>query len=99
MPVGEFIAELLLKDLVGTVLCGIGYGTGMVVLKLLTFGKLRIAPLNTLHERKPKSRWWQDWGPWFHQSKHPKVLKADYACLARLLVWLAAIGLIVTYVT
>lgn len=89
MPVGEFIAELTLRFVFEFVICGAGYGTGWIILKLITLGRLRIAPLSTFEQRnRGQSKW--KWGVWLHRPMQPRALRAEVACLIGILAWFAA---------
>ncbi len=87
MP-GDFIIETLLRGFLEIVLYGILYYTGAFALSRITFGQLRLAPLNTLGEKDKKKR--VDWNPWIHRPGRGKALKAEWVCLTGVFVWVLA---------
>lgn len=91
MPAGEFIGEVILRPVLEWVICGLSYLTGLVFLKSVTLGRIRLAPLETIYRKNPEKRkWYQiDWHPWLHlPGKHP-ALKAESTCLVGFSIWLA----------
>ena len=89
MPLGEAIGELILRPIFELLFYGASYWTGFVVLKVLSAGTLRLAPLLTIHEknRGKKKRRKIDWSIWLHRPMQGRALKADVTCLAGMLVW------------
>ncbi len=85
MP-GDFIAEEFLRGLLKIIFYGIFYYTGAFTLSLVAFGRLRLAPPGAFGEKNKKER--IDWSPWFHLPGRGKALKAEYVCLAGILVWI-----------
>ena len=81
MPVGEFIAEIGLRLILEIVFYGIFYWAGFLVLKIASFGSIRLAPLSTIEtknrRKKGKKR---DWSIWLHRTMQGKVLKAEVVC-------------------
>ena len=56
MPLGEIIGEVILQPILEIAVCGIGYGVGFIVLKIGSLGKIKIAPLSTLGQKKKKKK-------------------------------------------
>ena len=94
MPVGEVIGELILRPIVELVFYGLSYWTGFLVLKSVSIGTIRLAPLATIEEKnRGRKKWHQiDWSIWLHRPGKGRALKAECTCLAGMLVWVA-IGL------
>jgi len=93
MPIGEIIAEVILRPIIELVFYGLSYWTGFVVLKGSTFGCIKLAPLSTIGEKnRKKQKWFQvDWSLWIHRPMHGRVLKAGCTCMVGILAW-AAVG-------
>ncbi|RJR44162.1 MAG: hypothetical protein C4576_13325 [Desulfobacteraceae bacterium] len=91
MPIGEIIGEMILRPILELVLYGLSYWTGFVVLKTVSIGTIRLAPLLTIQEKnRGKRKWYQvDWGIWLHRPMQGRALKAECTCLVGLLVWVA----------
>lgn len=93
MPLGEIIGEIILRPILEVVLYGLTYCIGFVILKLISFGSIKLAPLTTIEQKnRNKKKWYQiDWSIWIHLPKHGRALKAECTCLVGM-VALAAIG-------
>lgn len=88
MPLGEFIAEIGLKTIFECIIYGISYWTGFIILKLLSLGKLNLAPLSTIETKnRGKTKPWQtDWSIWLkHSNRKKTALKAEVTCLIGML--------------
>ena len=96
MPLGEFIAELVLRALLEIVLYGFFYGVGFVFLKAVTFGKLRLAPLASIGERNRRRKGDRriDWSIWLRRAGKGRALKAEWTCVVGALV-LVAVGVLI----
>ena len=95
MSLGESIVEPFLRPILETVIGGLSYLTGAVLVKVVTLGQVRLAPLSTLQEtnRTPKGKW--DWSIWLHREGKRSALKADMVCVLGFVVWIA--GGVCTY--
>jgi hypothetical protein len=84
----EIVAELFLRTVLETVIGGLSYLTGAVLVKVMTVGQVDLAPLSTLQEtnRTPKGKW--DWSIWLHRQGKRSALKADWVCVVGFLVWI-----------
>ena len=100
MPIREILGEMILRPLLEVVLYGLSYWTGAVVLTVVSAGKLRLAPLDSVSEKNPgKERWYQvDWGLWLRRRGKARMLKAECVCLVGFLVW-AVVGLVIYFLT
>lgn len=90
MPVGEIIAEVIIRPIFELIFYGLTYWTGAFVLKASSIGNLRLSPLSTIHERnRGKRKWYQiDWSIWLHLPNKGRMLKAECVCLVGMLLWL-----------
>ena len=88
MALGEFIAETGLRIFLEIVFHGFAYWTGFIVLKVLSFGTLALAPLATLGERN-RGKKKIDRGIWLHRPAQGKALKAEVTCVAGIACWIA----------
>lgn len=91
--VGEFIAEIILRPIVSVishVFGALGYLTGAAFLTLLSFGRLRLAPLDSLFDggRFDRKREFT-FGVWMEQPGKRSALKAGWVCLVGLFLWVA----------
>ena len=86
MPIGEIILESGLRLILEIVLYGITYWPGFFILKLLSFGSIRLAPFSTVGAKNRKR--WIDWSIYLHTSEG-RVLKMETVCLVGLLFWFA----------
>jgi len=59
MPLGDIVAACGLQLVLELLIYGVGYWSGFVVLKLITFGSIRIAPFSTIEQKNRGKRW--DW--------------------------------------
>ena len=59
MPLGDIVAAFGLQLVLELLIYGVGYWSGFVVLKLITFGSVRIAPFSTIEQKNRGKRW--DW--------------------------------------
>jgi|GEM_PF-1365963 len=91
MPLGEAIGELVLRPILELVLYGLSYWTGFLLLKVVTFGAIRLAPLTSIEERNRSKRKWNqlDWSIWLHRPMQGRALKAECTCLVGILLWVA----------
>jgi hypothetical protein len=100
MPLGEVIGEVILRPILELVLYGLTYWTGFLLLKTVTFGTIRLAPLTSIEEKnRSKKKWPQiDWSIWLHRPMQGRALKAECTCLVGMVV-LVAVGLGIYFVT
>jgi hypothetical protein len=66
------------------------------MLKGITVGAIRLAPLSTMHEKNPdKKKWHQiDWSLWLDRPGRGRMLKAEVVCIVGMLAWgLAGMGI------
>lgn len=96
MPLGEFIGEVLLRGVFEIVFYTMSYYTGALILWMVTFGRLRIAPLSSVETTNKGKNRWTDWSIWLHRPLQGRVLKAECVCLVGLLAWIG-IGVSVYY--
>ncbi len=89
MPIGEFIGEVILRGIFEIIFYTLAYYTGAPVLWILTFGRIRLAPLTSIDSTNRKKNRWTDWSIWLHRKGQKKALKADYTCVVGMLVWVA----------
>ena len=87
MPLGETIGEVILRPILELVLYGLTYWTGFLLLKVVTFGAIRLAPLTSLEEKNRSKRKWHqiDWSIWLHRPMQGRALKAECTCLVGML--------------
>lgn len=93
MPLREFIGEVILRSILKLVLYGLTYWIGFLLLKAVTVGAIRLAPLTSIEEKNRSKRKWRqiDWSIWLHRPMQGRVLKAEYTCLVGMMA-LAAVG-------
>lgn len=98
MPIGEIVAEVVIRPLLEFVLYALSYMTGFVLLKAITMGTIRLAPMDSLHEKNRKrSKWYQiDWSIWISRPGKGRMLRAESTCLVGFLVW-ALIGVAIYF--
>ena len=89
MPIGELMGEVVLRSIFELVFYGLSYWTGFMVLKTLSIGSIRLAPLTTIQKknRNKKKRSQIDWSIWLHLPMQGRALKAECTCLVGILVW------------
>lgn len=92
MPLGELIGEVFIRLIGEFIIYGISYWTGYLLLKLLSLGRIQIAPLLTIEEknRNKKRRQKTDWSIWLHRPMQGRALKAEFTCLIGILAWAGA---------
>ena len=80
MPLGDVIGEAILRAIVELVLYGLTYWTGFLLLKAVTLGAIRLAPLTSIEEKnRSKKKWHQiDWSIWLHRPMQGRALKARF---------------------
>ena len=100
MPLGDVIGEVILRAIVELVLYGLTYWTGFLLLKAVTFGTIRLAPLTSIEEKnRSKKKWHQiDWSIWLHRPMQGRALKAECTCVVGMMA-LASIGLAIYFAT
>jgi len=89
MPIGEFIGEALLRGVFELIFYTLAYYTGAMALWILTFGRIRLAPLNSIDSTNRKKNRWTDWSIWLERGARGRALKAECTCLVGLAVWVA----------
>ena len=95
MPLGETILEALFRGIFEVIFYGLTYYTGAVVLTLASFGRLTLAPLETLHDRNRGEKWWS-WNIWLQRPGRGRALRAESTCLVGMLVWVI-VGIAIYY--
>lgn len=98
MPILETIFEVVVRTIIELIIYGLFYWTGFAFLKIISFGKIKLAPFVTYQEknRSKKKRHQMDWSIWLHRPLQGRMLKAECTCLVGLFVWVAIIC--VTYI-
>lgn len=88
MPIGEIIGEIILRSIIG----GLSYLTGYIILKGVTLGAIRLAPITSEgeHYSGRKKRRKIDWGIWLERPGRGRMLKAEVVCIVGMLAWGAA---------
>jgi hypothetical protein len=94
MPLGDFIDESLLREVLRWVLGWLSYYTGAAALYVLSLGQLRLAPFHTFDDTNRYKTQWNDWSPWLYRSGLRRELKASWVCFVGVLVWIAAVCLV-----
>lgn len=94
MPIGEIIGKIILRPIFELVFYGLTYWIGFFILKVITLGSIRPAPLMTIEEKnRSKKKWRQiDWSIWLHRPMQGRALKAECTCFVGMLA-LAGVGL------
>lgn len=94
MPFQDAIADVLLRAFLQTA----SYWTGWVVLKLLTGGRILLAPFEEkIRPQKSKEKAQRGkWGIWVHAPKKARRLRSEVVQLVGLLLWLL-LGLFSAY--
>jgi hypothetical protein len=100
MPIAEAIAEIIFRSILVFVFYGLSYGTGFLLLKAVTFGTIRLAPLTSITEKnRSKKKWYKiDGSFWLHRPVQGRVLKAEGTCLVGMMA-LVAVGLGIYFAT
>src|SRR5690625_4431007 len=95
MP-NSIISEVFGRMIGEVIIYGIGYWTGFLFLSAITFGRLPMAPLMTIHEKnRSKRKWYQsDWSIWIHQPMKGRELKAECVLFVGLAIW-AIFGIVI----
>ncbi len=86
----EWILEISLRILAELVLHGLAYGSGYAILKILSLGRLRIAPYLAIEERR-RGRKGREPGIWLHRPMQARALKAEVAVAVGLTFWIAVL--------
>jgi hypothetical protein len=89
MPLGEAIGEILLRGIIELIFYGVCYWAGWMVLKVASFGAIRIAPLSTIYDRNPseKKRFFSKRSIWLQRGKKARALKAECVVVVGMLFW------------
>ena len=85
MPLGDAIAEIVIRPIFELIIYGVGYWVGYLVLSVLSLGQLKLAPLLSIDQRNRKKKGKIDWSIWLHRPMLGRVLKAEVVCLSGLL--------------
>jgi len=96
MPIGEIIGEFILRPIIGW----LSYVTGYIILKGVTLGAIRLAPLSSEGQNFTfrKKRRKIDWGIWLERPGRGRTLKAEVVCIIGMLAWFAAgLGIYLEY--
>ncbi|MBB5351544.1 hypothetical protein HNR46_001781 [Haloferula luteola] len=80
MPLDSFLGEILFQALLEGLLARFFYGSGWVALKVLSGGRLRMAPFREMRELKLKKN-----RP--SPPEHPPRLTAKFVCLVGMGAW------------
>jgi hypothetical protein len=93
MPIREVIGEVILRPILELVLYGLTYWTGFLLLKAVTVGGIRLAPLTSIEEKNRSKRKWHqiDWSIWLHRPMQGRFLKAECTCVVGIMA-LVAVG-------
>ncbi len=94
MPIGEALAEIVIRPIFELIFYGVAYWIGYLVLSILSLGQLKLAPLMSIDQKKGKI----DWSIWLHRPMQGRVLKAEVVCLSGLL-FLAGTACVFYFVT
>ena len=90
--VGEFIAEIILRPIISVithVFGALGYFSGAAFLTLLSFGKLGLAPLDSLFDAGRFNRKREfTLGIWMDLPGKRRALKAGWVCFVGFLLWI-----------
>ncbi|MES2657585.1 MAG: hypothetical protein V4689_03150 [Verrucomicrobiota bacterium] len=89
MPLGEIIAEIFIRGILEVIVYGLAYYTGALVLTLASFGRLRLAPLETFQDRNRGEKWWSG-NIWLLRPGRARALRAEWICVFGLFVWAVA---------
>lgn len=82
MPVGEFIVEIGIRVLVEIIFYGIFYWFGFVVIKAVTLGNVKLAPLSTIGDKNRRKKERKvDLNIWLHRPMQERMLKAEAVCV------------------
>jgi hypothetical protein len=98
MPVGEFIAECLIRPVLEIVIGGFSYLTGALFLKVVSIGQIDLAPMDSIHERNRMPKGQRDWSIWLRRPGKRSALKMEVVCMVGFLVW-GVIGLCIYQAT
>ena len=98
MPIGEAIAEIVIRPIFELIFYGVAYWIGYLVLSILSLGQLKLAPLMSIDQKNRKKKGKIDWSIWLHRPMQGRVLKAEVVCLSGLL-FLAGTACIFYFVT
>lgn len=96
--IGEFIAEVILKPVLEIVLGGIAYHSGALVLSILTFGAMPLAPLDSLGDRSPGKLPWHQGILWRSRPGKRRELRAEWVCATGVLLWIG-IGVLIYFLS
>jgi len=86
------IVESLSKELARVVVFVIGYYTGVLLVLVLTWGRIRAAPIESMDSANPGKSRWTDWSVWLEEGHQGKSLKAEIVCLVGVAAWGAIIA-------
>lgn len=85
----QALGKLILRESLKVILRGIIYHTGTAVLRVLSLGRLRLAPLHTSKPTNPGRNRSNDWSIWLY-GRRDRALKASVVCLVGIAVWIGA---------
>jgi hypothetical protein len=85
MPIGEAIAEIVIRPIFELIFYGVAYWVGYLGLSILSLGQLKLAPLMSIDQKNRKKKGKIDWSIWLHRPMQGRVLKAEVVCLSGLL--------------
>jgi len=97
MPLGEIIAEIIVRPIIEIVVYGIFYITGRVVLFACSFGQLRLAPIDAYGEKSEDSDLRS--GIWLRRPGQRPAIRAEVQCVVVVIVWLAGAVAIYIFMT
>jgi len=98
MPIGEVIGEIILRPILELVFYGICYWTGFILIKFTSLGRIKLAPLHTIHEKnRNKKKWYQvDSSIWLSRPMQRRALKAEFTCLLGMIIWIT-LGVVIYF--
>lgn len=88
MPLGEAVGEFFFRAVLEIVLHGLLFGFGYLFLKLISLGRLPLAPFSTFGDRNSSEKkfWSWKWSIWLKCGKHGRAIKAEFVTLVGLVV-------------
>jgi len=97
MAIEDLVGDFILRPILEILLYIFGFGTGYVVLSVLSFGNLKLAPFSKLSDfSRKKRKKGKRFTIWLNSSKHNRVLHSDVTLVVGLIFW-ACVGVITYY--
>jgi len=100
MPIGEVVAEVIVRPLLEIVVGGFLYFFGWLTLMIISIGRLDLDSLSNLG-RKPKNKaaWYTlDYNLWTTDNQKTRKIRAEFTCCIGFLS-LGLIGIIIYFLT